>query len=45
MVFFPLMLLRRAVPFLIGGRLDAVVAMFKGIAESSRALKKDMRMQ
>jgi GT2 family glycosyltransferase len=35
--FFPLMLLRRAIPFLIGGRADAIAAMFKGIADSLRA--------
>ena len=35
--FFPLMLVRRAVPFLIGGRADAIAAMFGGIADSLRA--------
>jgi GT2 family glycosyltransferase len=34
--FFPLMLVRRAVPFLVGGRADAVAAMFGGVAESLR---------
>lgn len=37
MAFFPLMLARRAVPFLMGGRIDAVVAMFQGIADSWQA--------
>ena len=32
--FFPLMLVRRAVPFLIGGRADAIAAMLRGIADS-----------
>jgi GT2 family glycosyltransferase len=35
-IFFPLMLVRRAVPFLVGGRVDAVVAMFRGVADSLR---------
>lgn len=33
-VFFPLYLLRHAVPFLLGGRPDAVLAMFRGIIDS-----------
>ena len=36
-IFFPMMLVRRAVPFLIGGRADAIAAMFRGIADSLRA--------
>ena len=36
-IFFPIMLVRRAVPFLIGGRADAIAAMFRGIADSLRA--------
>jgi GT2 family glycosyltransferase len=32
-VFFPLYLVRRAVPFILGNRWDAVWAMFKGIAD------------
>jgi GT2 family glycosyltransferase len=31
MVFFPLFLIRRGVPFLIGGRVDAIAGMFRGI--------------
>ena len=34
--FLPLMLARRAIPFLFGGRVDAVVAMFRGVADSLR---------
>lgn len=34
--FFPLMLVRRAIPFLVGGRADAVAAMFGGVADSLR---------
>lgn len=34
LVFFPLFLLRRALPFLIGGRMDAVISMLKGIVDS-----------
>ena len=30
-MFFPLFLVRRAVPFLMGGRVDAVAGMFRGI--------------
>ena len=33
MVFFPLFILRRAIPFLRGGRMDAVMAMFRGMAD------------
>jgi GT2 family glycosyltransferase len=32
-LFFPLFVIRRAVPFLLGGRVDAVIAMFKGAAD------------
>ena len=32
-VFFPLMVVRRAVPFMLGRRFDAVTAMFKGMAD------------
>jgi hypothetical protein len=32
-VCFPVMLLRRAIPFLLGKRFDAVGAMFKGIGD------------
>lgn len=35
-LFFPLMFIRRAIPFMIGGRVDAVVAMLKGIVDSFR---------
>lgn len=35
-VFLPLILARRAIPFFFGGRVDAVVAMFKGVADSLR---------
>jgi len=34
LAFFPLLVLRRAIPFIFGGRLDAVVAMFRGILDS-----------
>ena len=34
MACFPLMVIRRSVPFLIGGRIDAIVAMFRGIIDS-----------
>jgi GT2 family glycosyltransferase len=36
MLCFPLMLVRRSVPFLIGGRIDAIVAMFRGTFDSWR---------
>jgi GT2 family glycosyltransferase len=32
-VFFPIYLIRRAIPFILGGRIDAVLAMFRGIAD------------
>lgn len=32
-MFFPLFLIRRAIPFLLGGRFDAVLAMGKGITD------------
>ena len=32
-LFFPLYLVRRAVPFLLGGRIDAIVAMFKAAGD------------
>lgn len=38
-VFFPLFIIRRMIPFLLGGRLDAVAAMFRGIADSWRAAR------
>jgi hypothetical protein len=37
MLFFPLMLVRRSIPFLIGGRIDAIMAMFRGTFDSWRA--------
>lgn len=37
MVFFPLFIVRRMIPFLGGGRMDAVIAMFKGMADSWQA--------
>ena len=39
MVFFPLVLARRIIPFLLAGRVDAVAAMIRGIVDSSRARK------
>lgn len=36
MLCFPLMLLRRSIPFLIGGRIDAIVAMLRGTFDSWR---------
>jgi len=33
MIFFPLFLIRRAVPFIRGNRFDAVIAMFKGVVD------------
>jgi len=36
-LFFPLFLIRRAVPFILGGRLDAVLAMLRGVAGFFRA--------
>jgi GT2 family glycosyltransferase len=38
-VFFPLFLIRRAVPFIWGNRLDAVIAMFKGVVDSWRSIR------
>jgi GT2 family glycosyltransferase len=35
-VFFPIYLIRRAIPFLLGGRIDAVFAMLHGIADFFR---------
>ncbi|MGO9434825.1 MAG: glycosyltransferase family 2 protein [Terracidiphilus sp.] len=32
-VFFPLFIVRRAIPLVLGGRMDAVGAMFKGMAD------------
>jgi hypothetical protein len=32
-LFFPLFVVRRAVPFIFGGRIDAVIAMFRGAAD------------
>lgn len=37
LTFFPFLLLRRAIPFLLGGRYDAVTAMLKGILDSMHA--------
>jgi hypothetical protein len=37
MLFFPLFIIRRAIPFLLGGRIDAVIAMFKGMADFWRS--------
>jgi len=37
MLCFPLMLVRRSVPFLIAGRIDAVIAMLRGTRDSWRA--------
>jgi len=36
MLCFPLMLVRRSIPFLIGGRIDAIKAMFYGTLDSWR---------
>jgi GT2 family glycosyltransferase len=36
-IFFPLFLLRRIIPFLLGRRWDAVIAMCKGITDSWRS--------
>ena len=33
LIFFPVYVARRAGPFLLGGRWDAVLAMLKGIAD------------
>ena len=33
LLFFPLFIIRRAVSFLLVGRIDAVIAMFKGVAD------------
>jgi GT2 family glycosyltransferase len=40
-VFFPLFLIRRAIPFLVGGRVDAVWAMFRGITDFWRTRRKN----
>ena len=37
LAFFPLLILRRMIPFILGGRHDAVVAMFRGILDSMHA--------
>ena len=40
MVFFPLFIVRRMIPFLRGGRMDAVMAMFRGMADSWQARRR-----
>ncbi len=35
-VFFPLYMLRRAIPFLLGGRMDAVAGMLRGVVDAWR---------
>jgi GT2 family glycosyltransferase len=37
LVFFPLFIVRRAIPLIMGGRWDAVKAMFKGMADFWRS--------
>jgi GT2 family glycosyltransferase/glycosyltransferase involved in cell wall biosynthesis len=38
MLCFPVMLIRRSIPFLIGGRIDAIMAMFRGTFDSWRVM-------
>ena len=38
-LFFPLFLIRRMIPFTLGGRIDAILAMFRGISDFLRTTR------